>query len=148
MLQLLPTPTVHSFNMPVVCLLPTELDGEVLQLWLADTFGDLATIDTSVPTSDLLNYRQALVAGNATPGDGGGGLFSFVDGSSETVNGVSVSAGSTSAGRWLAVSGVRWLTPPTVAASAGRTGDWALNGFYRFQCIATNTWRRSAHSTF
>lgn len=134
--------------MPVSCIDSTQLAGTTFELWLADTFADLADIDVSVPASSLTSLRQALVAGNATPGDGGGGIFFYDENSAATVNAASVSASNFGNGRWVASNGVRWLTAPANSAAPGQPGDTYLSGFYAFRCIAVNTWRRNAHSTF
>lgn len=41
-----------------------------------------------------------------------------------------------------------WTTVPATATSTGTTGQLAEDGTYLYVCTATNTWKRTALTTF
>lgn len=39
-------------------------------------------------------------------------------------------------------------TVPASSTSAGVRGQWTADAFYHYDCIATNTWRRTSNEAF
>ncbi len=56
-------------------------------------------------------------------------------------------AGKTSLSIDTAVVGLKVPTPVT-AADACTTGSWSTDGSYYYLCVALNTWKRAAVTTF
>lgn len=42
----------------------------------------------------------------------------------------------------------RWVDVPASAGATGTAGQMAYDGSYLYLCVATDVWRRIAHSTF
>jgi hypothetical protein len=83
-------------------------------------------------TGGLTDYRAFLSGTVILPGPG---LVSAVSG------------GTTTLSADASLVGLRTAAPPT-SSTACVTGSWAMDSSYFYLCVATNTWRRAATSSF
>lgn len=116
--------------------------GNVLNEFLAQSHTEAGTLKADVPTiavlktidiSTIPDRMQALVAGYATVGDGGGGVFYYDAAASDTDNAGTVIAPTVGSGRWRRVySGavnVKWF---------GAKGNGVANDQTAFQNVVAS----------
>lgn len=133
------TDTGTSGNHESVLINPT-FNGSGTRSWTAYYVN---IVDNSTGTGTKLAYRIGVNGVNKLTVDKDGLVTA-----SNRIVGVSDPTGAQDAATKIYVDTAGWSTVPASASAAGTAGQKAYDSSYIYVCIATNTWKRTALSTW
>jgi hypothetical protein len=111
----------------------------------------LSDISQSSATTGQVPTWNGTAWAAATPSGGGGGSYTLPTATSSVLGGIKVGSGLTITDGVLAAagsSGLTWSSVPASATATGTAGQIAWDANYQYTCVATNTWKRTALSTW
>lgn len=108
---------------------------------LVSNFGEVRGVNTSAFTDGAILYASPSVAG---------GLTATRPDAPNNIVSVAAVVNAANSGTLLVRPAIEdiWQAVPATATSAGRKGDNAFDANYFYVCVATNTWKRVALSTW